>query len=157
MEHRIADDDQPLGYCTVLRRAVSDAECLYHFTLILRAGMRDVRGRPRRWLCVDANVVKAESPDNSDDITRDDLDALDERALRAILGNTAMVANAYQDERTARTLAQEVRFHLAKVPASTCPFCSRPLPGPGVERCQGCGGALGVGAKVVDAVGEEKK
>lgn len=46
------------------------------------------------------------------EITREDLDALNERAIRAILGNAAMVANAYPFEHTARTLMQEVRFHV---------------------------------------------
>ena len=98
-------------------------------------------------------VIAGGMPDSG--ITRADLDALDERALRAILGNVAQVANAYPDERTARTLTQQVRFHLSQLPPDTCPACSRPLPGPGVDRCPDCGEALGFGAKITDAVGEE--
>lgn len=42
-------------------------------------------------------------------------------------------------------------------PPDTCPGCSRPLPGPGVDCCPDCGEALGLGAKVADAVGEHKE
>ncbi len=38
----------------------------------------------------------------------------------------------------------------------SCPACSRPLPPLGTARCPDCGEPLTVGARLRDAVGEEK-